>query len=118
MTDHGEIEAVQKRMFEAEQRLWKLVPKVATARQVREYDGDRRKNRLARATLPFLEAGDSATAAETKARASESYMTDMDAIRRDYRDAEHVIAEWEAAKVSFESARSVLSLQKTVIEKI
>jgi hypothetical protein len=113
--DYSTIEEVSARLIEASDRLGELTGAVAKARQIREYDSDRRKRALSCAVRDFLNEGDSATAAEHKARASESYAELMKATARDLITAEQTIAEWEAVKCRWESARSLLSVQKQIL---
>lgn len=95
-----------------------MAGRVAQARQIREYDGDRRKRALAVWALPFLKAGESASAADISARASEGYKSDMYALALALQAAEKTIMEFEAMKIQWESARSLLSLQRETVRNL
>lgn len=116
--DYSTIEAISERLIESSEALGAMADAVAKARQVREYDSDRRKRALSCAVADFLKAGESATAAEHHARASESYAEMMKTRGKDYAEAEAVITEWEAAKIKWETARSLLSVQKSLVANL
>ncbi len=61
---------------------------------------------------PYLDAGESSTAADAKGRASFSYGEELKALSAQLRDAETCKAEWESARIQWESARRLLSMQK------
>jgi hypothetical protein len=105
-------------MEEAAMAVSSMTSDVGAARQIREYDGDRRKRSLALVAATFLEAGETGTAADTKARASDVYLTELRKLAKESRAAEVTLAEYEAAKLRFESARSVLSLAKTLAAQL
>lgn len=113
--DYSTIEAISARLIEASDALGRQTERVAKARMVRDYDSDRRKRALSCAVKDFLDEGVSAAAAEHKARASESYAELMKSTGKDLLAAEQAIAEWEATKCRWESARSLLSVQKSII---
>lgn len=115
--DYSDVAALQKRLVEAADRLSALVPELAKARQVREYDSDRRKRALAVAMAPLLSEG-SAAAAEAMARASSGYEKAMKQIAADLLVAEKVIAEHEAVKIQWESARSLLAMQRDMTRQL
>lgn len=94
-----------------------MAQEVAKARQVREYDSDRRKRCLALAMKPFLEDG-SAAAAEALARASEEYQKSMKQLGNELVAAEKVIADYEATKIQWESARSLLAMQRDMTRNL
>lgn len=113
--DYSTIEAISERLIESSDVLGHMADKVAKARQVREYDSDRRKRALSCSVADFLKSGESATAAEHKARASDSYAEMMKSRGAELAAAEAVILEWEAAKIKWETARSLLSVQKSLV---
>jgi len=116
--DYSDIEAISARLIESSDALGRMVERVAKARQIREYDSDRRKRALSCAVASFLQTGDSATSAEHKARASEGYAELMKARGEELTLAETIIAEWEAAKIKWETARSLLSVQKSLVANL
>lgn len=111
--DHSDVVELQKRLMQAADKLSSMAGSVAQARQVREYDNDRRKRCLAVAALPLLTAGASSAAADTEARASEPYASAMKQLGAELAAAEKAIAEWEAQKIMWESARSLLAMAKS-----
>jgi hypothetical protein len=114
--DAHDILNLEKRLADAVADISKRVDAVATARQVKEYDSDRRKQLLARYTAPHLLGDKSATAADALARADERYGAELDTLADNYRRAEKHIAEWDAAHCRMEAARSALSLAKEQIK--
>lgn len=117
--DYSSIEAISARLIEASNALGELAERVAKAKQCREYDSDRRKRALSCAVSDFLKQGEkSATAAEHHARASESYAEMMKSRGKELADAEAVISEWDALKIKWETARSLLSVQKSIVANL
>jgi hypothetical protein len=112
LTDSKELFDLQRRLAEAGDKLSRLVSAVGLARQVAEFNSDMRKRALALAMTVFLDQGESAAAAEAKARASFQYGEAMKDLAAQLRDAETTKAEWEAARIQFESCRSLLSAYK------
>jgi|SRR4026207_9408 len=112
--DYTDTASVERRMITASEELSEMALALALARQVREYDSDRRKTALSKAVVPFLTQGESAAAAEHKARASAHYGQAMAILAEQSKSAEEVIAKYEAAKIKFECGRSLLSMQKTM----
>lgn len=113
--DYSTIEGISQALVKASDELASMADAVARARQVRDYDSDRRKRALATAVRDFLSEGDSSAAAEHKARASESYGAMMKQTGKDLILAEKTIAEYEATKIKWETARSLLSVQKQIV---
>lgn len=118
--DYSTIEAISKRLIEATDALGSMVERVGSARQVREFDEPRRKKCLSDAVTDALKANDklSISAAEHLARSSASYATAMKRVGEDLKAAETTIAEWEVAKAKFEAARSLLSIQKSIVTNL
>jgi len=112
--DYHSIDYISRRLMEATEKMQEMTPKIAVARQVREFDSERRKRALSVAVVPFLKLGESATSAEHQARASKPYSDDMKATAKDLIAAETTIAEWSALQARFEALRSLLSVQKSI----
>ena len=112
----SEISQIEEKLRDATRRIHVLAPLVGAAKQVREYDSDRRKNLLATYALPHLKAGASAAAAEQDARANAVYQSDLEALGEQREASEKTIAEWEAAFCKYEAARSLLSAAKAYRE--
>lgn len=111
-TDHDTIKRVQQQMNRCALDLAKLANDVGDAKQVREFSGDRLKRAFSVTVAGFLAEGDSGVAAEHKARASTAYGTALHDLGEQYKTAMRVIEKHEALKVQFESARSLLSVEK------
>lgn len=112
MTDNHDIGQIEQRMKLCTKRLHSLAPQVGAAKQIRQYDTDRRKNLLSKYVVKSLKAGESATAAEAHGRADTAYQAELEALSEQYTGAEKVIAEWDSEFASFEAARSLLSMAK------
>jgi hypothetical protein len=112
MNDNREIAQVEERLRTCSKRLHVLAPQVGAAKQIRQYDTDRRKNALSKYVVKSLKAGESATAAEAIGRADLGYQAELEALSVQYEGAERTIAEWDAEQASFEAARSLLSMAK------
>lgn len=115
LSDMEQLRQRQERLDADIQTIAKLSVKVGKAKQVKEFHPIRRDRALALAMTPFLQAGDSAAAAEAKARASYNYGETMKELARDLEDAETVLAEWEAAKIISDSDRTQVSLEKELV---
>lgn len=110
--DYSETMALQRRLTHAADTLSANADSVALARQVREYDSDRRRRCLAIAAAPLIAAGASSAAADTEARASEVYAKAMKQLAEQLLAAEKTLALWEATKIQVEVARSLLAMQR------
>jgi len=118
MSDFTDIKKVSERLRNANNALHEIVPEVAKARQIKEFASDRRKALLARCTAPFLEAGDSVASAEAKARANDSYKTELEILAAQYQFAEHTLAKYSALQATFDAARSLLSMSKETFKQL
>ncbi len=112
MNDNHDISAVETRLKDATRRLHQLAPQVGAAKQIRQFDTDRRKNLLAKYVVRALKEGHSATAAEAYGRSDEAYQAELEGLSKQYEGAERTIAEWDSEYASFEAARSLLSMAK------
>ncbi len=112
MTDNHDISQVETRLKDATRRLHQLAPMVGSAKQIRNYDGDRKKNLLAKYVVRALKEGHSATAAEAYGRSDEAYQTELEGLSKQYEGAERTIAEWDAEMCSHDAARSLLAMNR------
>jgi len=112
MIDQSDIEQIEHRMKTATLELHKLSPLVGVAKQVRQYDSDRRRNLLAKFMRPHIKKGETSTAAETLARSTEGFEIGFNELAKELETSEATIARWDAMFASFEAARSLLSMQK------
>ena len=113
MDAHDLIE-IERRMTATVADLQARAAAVALSRQIKEFVSDQRKNLLAKYTAPLLK-DNSATAAETLARATEGYLTEFASLADQYATAEKHLANWDALHCKFEAARSALSMARTQI---
>ncbi len=113
MTDNETIAKAQKQMNTCALEIAKISADVADAKTIKEFSGDRLKRALSIEVSRFLEAGDSGVAAENKARASAQYGAHLTDLENQYKTAMRVIEQFDAAKIKFESARSILSCERT-----
>jgi hypothetical protein len=118
--DYSTLEDLQKRMVEQCDSLNHLVKAVAKARQIQDYSSDRKKNALA--TFVCAEQGKekglSVAMAEHRARCSKGYEARMLQLTVEDLDAETVVAQWEVHKLRWETARSLLSIQKQLVTNL
>lgn len=110
------LELAQKRMAEAITELERLTDKIGMARQIVEFASDRRKSALSVLVVEYFKTHESSAAAEHHARADNRFKESMKEIRQQTADAEKVITQFQVAKIKFEGARSVLSVEKSLLE--
>lgn len=117
--DHSDVIQIQKRLKSASAELNNAanLTLYAQARQVVSYDSDRRKNLLAKYTVKYLKQGESATAAEAMARADEAYQAEFNTQSEELQTAEGVIAKRRATETSWDTARSLLSMQREILNQ-
>lgn len=116
--DYSDVQRLGEELFAIAGRLSELAPELSKAKTVREYDSDRRKRALSKAMLTFLSNGESAAAAEHKARNLPSYWDEIRNLKNEYEKAEEIIARYEAQRVKWESVRSLLSIQKSLANNL
>jgi len=116
--DWGDVAELQQRLAESADRIAAMAGEVGLARQIKDFNSDQRKRVLAIAALPLLKAGESAAAAEMEARASAPYGAALKQLADDLAAAEQTIAKWDAEKVAWESARSLLSMVKSQVSQL
>lgn len=112
ITDNDRMTAAQKQMNGCAMELVKMANDVADAKTVKEFSSDRLKRAFSVEVERFLSDGDSAAAAEHKARASVPYGTNLHDLAEQYKTAMRVIEQHDAVKVKFESARSILAVER------
>ncbi len=118
VADWGDARELQREMVSAVEEISRRAADVGLARHVLEYDSDRRKRALARAMAPPLAGGDSAAKAEAEARASASYSAELTQLGKEHQAAETVCLEFEAVKLKWETARSLLSMLKEQVRHV
>lgn len=116
LTDADSIAEAQRRMNDAALALAKMAPEVATAKQVKEYDGERRKRALAVFVMEQLKQEKMSTSlAEHAARASDGWGASLNDLGEQLKSALRVIETHDATMILYESSRSVLSMEKAKI---
>ena len=91
---------------------------VGMAKHVLQYDADMRRRALARAMQPALAGGDSAAKAEAEGRSSPLYDKEIETLSKAHQAAEQTLAAFEAEKILWETARSLISLQRETMRQI
>lgn len=115
--DWSDIASIQREMMETSESLESMADEIAKARQIREYDSERRRAALSSQVSKLL--GDhSAAAAEHMARASEAYHRAMAELGSQLFLAEKSVAKYEGLKCKWESCRSLLSMAKHISNSI
>lgn len=110
------LEAAQKGMADAIIELDSLKDKVAMAKQIIEFCGDRRKSALSVLVVEYAKQDMSTALAEHSARADDRFKSEMKKIMEQTGGAEKVIKAWELARIKFECARSLLSAERSLLE--
>lgn len=115
MTDNDTITKAQRQMNKAALEIAKMANDVADAKTCKEFNSDRLKRALSVEVAKRLEESKAVSAAEHWARASNSYGTALHDLSEQYKAALRVIEQHDALKVTFESARSIVSMEKAKI---
>lgn len=111
--DVNDVEKVISQLEAARSELEGMVDAVGKSKQVKEWDAERRRAALSKYVAPLL-ATSGVSAAEHVARASKEYVDAMRILQLDLYTAEKTLAQYEAIKCKWESARSILSMQKAI----
>ncbi len=118
LADHSTVERAERQLERCGNTLAGMSDMLAEAKQVIEYDSDRRKRALADVMAVLLDEGDSAAAAECKARASKQYGEAFIHLGMQLRDALRVTEKAVALKIQWESARSLLSMERAKVNML
>lgn len=118
--DHSAIAELQHRMEKLLTELDQSAQPFASAKQVVEFTGDRKKTALGEAFTTILTTDPecSATAAEHRARASLGYKERMKAIMADHLKAETAIAHFDILKTRLDIARSLLAVERAKLDRL
>jgi ribulose kinase len=114
--DYSETMALQRRLSEAADEMAAITDDVGRSRQIREFSSDQRKRALGRAMQAALAGGESTSKAEAEARASEPYGKELAQLAKELTAAEQTLARWDVLRIKWESARSLLSVQKSQMQ--
>lgn len=112
LTDQDTIAQAQKQMQKCALDLQKMANDVADAKVVKEFNSDRLKRALSVAVEEHIFKAGSVSGAEHLARAGKLYGTSLNDLSEQYKAALRVIEQHEALKVKFESARSILAVER------
>lgn len=115
MTDSDTIAKAQAQLNRCALDMAAMASDVADSKTIKEFTNDRLKRAFSVEVERFLSAGDSAAAAEHKARASAPYGAHLHDLMEQHRSALRVIEKYDATKIQFEAARSLLSVEKAKI---
>lgn len=115
--DFTDFAVLSRELMACVERAQMMVEAVAAARQIKEFDSDRRRRALSVCVAPLLDAGQSGTAAEHQARASKPYGDAMAKLRTDYIQAETTIAAYAANAARMDALRSLISFQKQLVQQ-
>jgi len=118
VADWSDVAALQQRLAETVERINAMASDVGMAKHVLEYDGDMRKKALGRAMAAPMAGGASAAKAEAEARASESYAKEMAVLAKSHLAAEQTVAEFEAMKLTWDTARSLLAMSRESMKNL
>ena len=115
-TSFEDISAAQKAMTDSIKKMETLKSSFAMAKQIVELAGERRKTTLSRLVVKYLDTGIKSSAeAEHRARACPEYKSEMQEIMQQTAKAEEIICEYHILGKHYESARSILIVEKTLI---
>lgn len=112
LTDSDTIGKAQKQMNAAALDIAKMANEVADAKTIKEFSSDRLKRALSGEVARFLDEGSTGVAAEHRARASAPYGTHLHDLEEQFKSAMRVIEKYEGLKIRFDSARSILSVER------
>ena len=116
MMDAHQLIELERQLVAAVDDLHRRTSATAMARQVKEFINDSRKNVLAKHMVAYLRDGESNPRAETMARASQQFLTDINQLESQYQTAEKHILEWDALHCKVDALRSALSLAKETLK--
>lgn len=118
LTDFSDVAALQAAIYAKCDALEKMREDYASARQVVEYDSERRKAALAGETVKQLDAGRGAGASEAYARASKEYHDAMKKLGEQLTAAHSVIARYHTTITTLDALRSILSTQRALVKEL
>lgn len=116
--DTKQVYDTERKISETVSAISALVPAYANARQIIDYDADRRKQLLARWARNAISAdkGLSAAMADTLARAHPSYDESLALLANDLTSAYEVQARWQSLMARLDAARSILALTRETMK--
>ena len=118
IADWQDVAGLQQRLIESVERINRMASDVGLAKHILEYDSNRCKKALARAMAAPLAGGSSAAAAEAEGRASEAYSKELSQLAKEHALAEQTVMEYEAARLVWDTARSLLAMSREQIKML
>lgn len=112
LTSNDAILAAQKQMNSAALELSRMANDLADSKTIKQFSADRLKRALSVTVTEFLSKGEGAAASEHKSRASAQYGSALHDLSEQYKAAMRVIEAADAARVRYESARSILAVER------
>ena len=113
--DHTQSLEIAARLRDAVQSLHDMAESVGTARQVKEFAAERRKNLLARYIAKTLSNIPMSTR-EVIARNDSDYLKEFEEQAEQSKNAEQAIAKFQAEQCRYEAARSLLSFSRIAFD--
>ena len=111
--DHQDIEKVSERLKSTSKQTQSCIQDLSDALTVIKFSNDNHKNLLAEFTDYSLPQGK----AEAQARANPAYIERFKQLQEDFRQAQSIILADKANDRSWETARSLLSVAKSHLNK-
>jgi hypothetical protein len=118
VSDWTEVASLQQRLATTVEQINAMAADVGMAKHIIEYDSNRTKKALARAMAAPLAGGSSAAAAEAEGRASEAYTKEMAQLGKEHAAACQVVSEFEALRLVWDTARSLLAMSREQIKTL
>jgi hypothetical protein len=112
--DFSDIATLQAEIYACLDKQDKMRDEFAVARQIAEYDGERRKMLLAKAVQDA--PGKSIAEREVNARASQAYYDALTVLAGAYIDSQRVISRYHGLQSKMDALRSILSTQKAMAQ--
>lgn len=116
MIDGHDIQDIEKRLNDALDDMRRKTSAVAEAKQVQKFAIKTEAGLLARYAAPHILKGKPANIAKTLALADPQYQKEFSELKEMFQMAQSHIEEYEMAKTSWESARSLLSMARAQIQ--
>lgn len=115
MNDHSQSLEIAGRLRDSVQKLHDMAIDVASARQIREFASDRRRNLLSKYLgsdcLPMNQR-------EHIARQNPQYHQEFEQLSEQYKEGEKIIAKWQAEMCRYDGLRSLLSYSRQVFDTL
>ncbi len=107
LADNDRLLSAEAECVRALAEIETMIPALSMARQIVGLRDDRLKKEVAVLVAEFIRGGDSATAAEWKAKADQRYAEAVKKIMRETADAQAIIERNNLLKLKYENAQAV-----------